>query len=208
MLGLKVLGIQSVSAVIIGDRSFYGWNPRELAISVPSKGFPFLPGYIKKNGRDDVTDWIWQVPGFRSGRWWKGAFAVPGYAVIFLLMAGGLFGGGLHVLATNVVGMPGLIFYLKLGPWVNAFGPPYVATDAFLALVYILNARASTFLLGAESLAIILLAANAWGIRASIPLFNSRSKGPRIAGWVLLLFLCIIALAVTLERRPWGFLRA
>jgi hypothetical protein len=123
-------------------------------------------------------------------------------------MAGGLFGGGLHVLVTNVLGLPGLIFYLKLGPWVNALGPPYVATDAFLALVYILNARASTFLLGAESLAMILLAANAWGIRSSIPLLHSRSKGFRIAGWFLLLFLCVTALAVTLERRPWGFLRA
>jgi len=72
----------------------------------------------------------------------------PGYAVILLLIAGGLFGGAMHVLVTNVLGLPGLVLYLKVGPWVNALGPPYVATDFFLALVYILNARASTFLLG------------------------------------------------------------
>ena len=75
-------------------------------------------------------------------------------------------------------------------------------------LVYILNARTSTFLLGAESLAMILLSSNAWGIRSYIPILNSRSKGFRVAGWFLLLFLCIVALAVTLERRPWGFLKA
>jgi hypothetical protein len=123
-------------------------------------------------------------------------------------MAGGLFGGALHGLVTNVLGLPGLVFYLKLGPWVNALGPPYIATDLFLALVYILNARASTFLLGAESLAILLLATNAWGIRSHVPLLNSGSKGFRVFGWLLFLFLCIVALAVTLERRPWGFLKA
>jgi len=74
--------------------------------------------------------------------------------------------------------------------------------------VSILNARASTFLLGAESLAIILLAANAWNVRSHIPILNSRSKGFRIAGWFLFLSICIGAVAVTLERRPWGFLRA
>jgi len=155
-----------------------------------------------------MTEWLGQVPGFRSGRWWKRILAVPGYAIIFLLIAGGLFGGASHALVTNVLGLPGLVFYLKWGPWVNAWGPPYIATDVFLALVYILNARASTFLLGAESLAILLLAANAWGVRSHIPLLNSGSKRIRVMGWLLLLFLCIVSLAVTLERRPWGFLKA
>ena len=155
-----------------------------------------------------MAGWLGQVPGFRSGRWWKRVLAVLGYAVIFLLIAGGLFGGALHFLVTNVLGLPGLVLYLKVGPWVNALGPPYVATDAFLALVYILNARASTFLLGAEVLVIILLAANAWGVRSYIPILHSRSKGLRVLGWFLLLFICIVAIAVTLERRPWGFLKA
>jgi len=149
-----------------------------------------------------------EFPGFRSGRWWKRVLAVLGYAVIFLLIAGGLLGGAMHVLVTKLLGLPGLVVYLTIGPWVNALGPPYVATEAFLTLVYILNARASTFLLGAESLAIILLAANAWGARSYIPILNSNSKIFRVAGWLLLLFLGIAALAVTLERRPWGFLKA
>jgi len=155
-----------------------------------------------------MASWVRQVPGFRSRRWWKGSLALLGYAVIFLLLAGGLFGGTAHWLVTNVVGLPALVISLKVGPLVDALGPPYVATQAFLMLVYILNARASTFLLGAESLAIIFLAANAWGIRSYIPVLNSGSKGLRIAGWFLFLFLCIGAVAVTLERRPWGFLRA
>jgi hypothetical protein len=53
-----------------------------------------------------------------------------------------------------------------------------------------------------------LLAANAWGVRSYIPILNSRSKGFRFAGWLLLLSLGIAALAITLERRPWGFLKA
>jgi hypothetical protein len=124
------------------------------------------------------------------------------------LIAGGLFGGAVHLLVTKVLGSAALLTYNLFGPFVNALGPPYVATDAFLGFVYILNARASTFLLGAESLAIILLAANAWGVRSHIPLLNSRLKGLRVAGWFLLLLLCIVALAVTLEKRPWGFLKA
>jgi len=155
-----------------------------------------------------MASWIRQVPGFRSRRWWKSTLAVPGYAVIFLLIAGGLFGGTLHWLVTKVVGLPALVVSLKVGPWVNAWGPPYVATEVFLALVYVLNARASTFLLGAESLAIILLAANAWDIRSHIPILNSRSRVSRVAGWFLIFSLCIVSLAVTLERRPWGFLKA
>jgi hypothetical protein len=170
----------------------------------------FASGWLAfgKIGGDDVPGWFRQVPGFRSGRWWKSALAVVGYGIIFLLIAGGLFGGSVHVLVTRVVGLPALVISLKVGPWVNSLGPPYLATDTFLALVYILNARASTFLLGAESLAIILLAGNAWGVCSSIPLLNSRLKGSRIAGWLLLLFLCIVAIALTLERRPWGFLKA
>ncbi len=155
-----------------------------------------------------MAGWLRQVPGFRSGRWWKRVLAVLAYAVIFLLIAGGLFGGAMHVLVTKLLGLTGLVVSLKVGPWVNALGPPYVATEAFLTLVYILNARASTFLLGAESLAIVLLAANAWGVRSHIPLLNSSSKVFRIAGWSLFLFFCIVAIAVTLERRPWGFLKA
>jgi len=155
-----------------------------------------------------MARWVRQVPGFRSGRWWKKVLAVLGYAVIVQLIAGGLFGGTMRVLVTKLLGLPALVVYLKVGPWVNALGPPYVATEAFLTLVYILNARASTFLLGAESLAIILLAANAWGVRSYIPILNSRSKIFRVAGWFLLLFLGIVALAVTLEKRPWGFLKA
>jgi len=155
-----------------------------------------------------MASWVRQVPGFRSGRWWKRVLAVLGYAVIFLLIVGGLFGGAMHVLVTKLLGLPGLVVYLKVGPWVNALGPPYVATQVFLTLGYILNARASTFLLGAESLVIILLAANAWCGRSYVPILNSRSKCFRVAGWFLLLFLGIVALAVTLERRPWGFLKA
>jgi len=155
-----------------------------------------------------MASWVRQVPGFRSGRWWKKILAVLGYAVIFLLIAGGLFGGAMHVLVTKLLGLPGLVGYLKVAPWVNALGPPYVATEVFLTLVYILNARASTFLLGAEPLVIILLAANAWGVRSYVPILNSRSKFFRIAGWSLFLFLSIVALAVTLEKRPWGFLKA
>ena len=158
--------------------------------------------------RFDMASWVRQIPGLRSGRWWKRVFAVLGYTVIFLLIAGGLFGGAMHVLVTKLVGLPSLVVSLKVGPWVDALGPPYVATWAFLTLVYVLNARASTFLLGAESLVIILLAANAWGVRSYIPILNSRSKGFRFAGWLLLLFLGIAALAITLERRPWGFLKA
>lgn len=155
-----------------------------------------------------MAGWLRQVPGFRSGRWWKRGFAVLAYAVIFLLIAGGLFGGAIHLLVTKLLGLTGLVVSLKVGPWVNALGPPYVATEAFLKLVYILNARASTFLLGAESLAIILVASNAWGVRSYLPLLNSGSIFFRIVGWLLLLFLCIVALAVTIERRPWGFLKA
>jgi len=155
-----------------------------------------------------MAGWVRQVPGFRSGRWWKKVLAVLGYAVIVQLIAGGLFGGTMRVLPTKLLGLPALVVYLKVGPWVNALGPPYVATEAFLTLVYILNARASTFLLGAESLAIILLAANAWGVRSYIPILNSRSKLFRVAGRFLLLFLGIVAVAVTLEKRPWGFLKA
>jgi len=155
-----------------------------------------------------MTSWIQQVPGFRSGRWWKKVLAVLGYAVIMQLIAAGLFGGTIHWLVTKLLGLPALVVYLKVGPWVNALGPPYVATEAFLTLVYILNARTSTFLLGAESLAVILLAANAWGIRSYIPILNSRSKGLMVAGWILLLFFSILALAFTLEKRPWGFLKA
>jgi len=155
-----------------------------------------------------MASWVRQVPGFRSGRLWKKILAVLGYAVIFQLIAGGLFGGIMHVLVTKVLGLLGLVIVLKVGPWVDALGPPYVATQAFLTPVSILNARASTFLLGAESLAIILLATNAWGIRSYFPILNSGSKGLRIAGWFLFLFLCIAAVAGTLERRPWGFLRA
>lgn len=161
-----------------------------------------------RNKRGDMAGWLGQVPGFRSGRWWKRILAVPGYAIIFLLIAGGLFGGALHALVTNVLGLPSLVFYLKLGPWINAWGPPYIATDVFLALVYILNARASTFLLGAESLAILFLAANAWGVRSHIPMLNSGSRRIMVMGWLLFLFLCSVSLAVTLERRPWGFLKA
>ncbi len=148
------------------------------------------------------------VPGFRSGKWWKRIIAVIGYAIIVLLIAGGLFGGAMHVLVTKVVGLPALVISLTVGPGINALGPPYVATHAFLWVVYILNARASTFLLGAESLAVVLLAANAWGVRSYLPLLNSRSKFLMIAGWVLLLSFSILALAVTAEKRPWGFLRA
>ena len=155
-----------------------------------------------------MARWMRQVPGFRSGRWWKKIIAIVGYAVIVQLIAAGLFGGTIHWLVTNVLGLPALVIYLKMGPLVNALGPPYVATEAFLLLVYILNARASTFLLGAESLAMILLAANAWGVRSYIPILNSRSKIFSVAGWFLLLFLGIVALAATLERRPWGFLKA
>ena len=155
-----------------------------------------------------MASWVQQVPGFRSGRWWKKVLAVLGYAVIFQLIAGGLLGGAMHVLVTKVLGLAGLAIVLKVGPWVNSLGPPYVATQAFLTLVSILNARESTFLLGAESLAIILLAANAWSVRSYIPILNSRSRGFRIAGWFLFLLFCIGAVAVTLERRPWGFLRA
>ncbi len=155
-----------------------------------------------------MANWVRQIPGFRSGRWWKKVLAVLGYAVIFQLIAGGLLGGAMHALVTKVLGSAGLVIVLKIGPWVNALGPPYVATEAFLTFVSILNARASTFLLGAESLAITLLAANVWSIRSYIPILNSRSKGFRIAGWFFFLFLCIGAVAVTLERRPWGFLRA
>jgi hypothetical protein len=155
-----------------------------------------------------MASWTRQVPGFRSGRWWKKIIAVVGYAVIVQLIAAGLFGGTLHWLVTNILGLPALGIFLKVGPLVNALGPPYVATQAFLTVVYILNARASTFLLGVESLAVLLLAANAWGIRSYIPILNSRSKGLMIAGWVLLLFFSILAVAVTMEKRPWGFLKA
>jgi hypothetical protein len=155
-----------------------------------------------------MVGWLGQVPGFRSGKWWKKTIAVLVYAVIFLLIAGGLFGGALHLLVTNVLGLPGFLVHNLLGPFVNALGPPYLATQAFLILVYILNARMSTFLLGAESLGIILLAMNAWGLRSYIPLLNSRSKILMIAGWLFLLFLCIVSLAVTMERVPWGFLKA
>jgi hypothetical protein len=158
--------------------------------------------------RAEMAIWIQQVPGFRSGRWWKKVLAVLGYAVIGQLIAAGLFGGVIHWLVTKLLGLPALVVYLKVGPWVNTLGPPYVATEAFLTLVYILNARASTFLLGAESLAVILLAANAWGIRSYVPILNSRSKGVMVAGWILLLSFSILALAFTLEKRPWGFLRA
>ena len=158
--------------------------------------------------RADMASWIRQVPGFRSGRWYKKVIAILGYAVIIQLIAAGLFGGTIHVLVTKVIGLPALLIYLKVGPWVNALGPPYVATHAFLLVVYILNARASTFLLGVESLAILLLATNAWNIRSHIPLFHSHSKILIIAGWFLLLFFCMVAVAVTLERRPWGFLKA
>jgi len=158
--------------------------------------------------RFDMASWVRQIPGLRSGRWWKRVFAVLGYTVIFLLIAGGLFGGPMHLLVTKLVGLPSLVVSLKVGPWVDALGPPYVATGAFLTIVYILNARASTFLLGAESLVIILLAANAWGVRSYIPILNSHSKGIRFAGWLLLLLLGMGALAITLERRPWGFLKA
>ena len=158
--------------------------------------------------RGDMASWVRQVPGFRSGRWWKEVLAVLGYVVIFQLIAGGLLGGAMHVLVTKVLGLLGLVTVLKVGPWVDALGPPYVATQAFLTLVSILNARASTFLLGAESLALILLATNAWGVRSHIPLLSSPLKGFRIVGWFLFLFLCIGTIAVTLERRPWGFLRA
>lgn len=149
-----------------------------------------------------------QVPGFRSGRWGKKIIAVLGYAVIVLLIAGGLFGGAMHVLVTKVIGLPALAMSLTVGPRIDALGPPYVGTQAFLWIVYILNARASTFLLGAESLVVVLLAANTWGVRSYIPFLNSRSKFLKIAGWVLLLFLSILAVAVTAEKRPWGFLRA
>jgi hypothetical protein len=155
-----------------------------------------------------MTRWVRQVPGFRSGRWWKKIVAIVGYAVIVQLIAAGLFGGTIHWLVTNVLGLPALVIYLKMGPLVNALGPPYIATQAFLTVVYILNARVSTFLLGAESLAVILLASNAWGIRSYIPILNSRSKGLMIAGWVLLLFFSILAVAVSVEKRPWGFLKA
>ena len=154
-----------------------------------------------------MASWVRQVPGFRSGMWWKKVLAVLGYAVIAQLIAGGLFGGAMHVLVTKLLGLPALVVSLKVGPWVDALGPPYVATEAFLTLVYILNARASTFLLGAGSLTIILLAANTWGVRSYIPILNSRWKIIRVGGWLLLLFLGIVALAVTLERRPWGFLK-
>ena len=155
-----------------------------------------------------MASWVRQAPGFRSGRWWKEVLAVLVYVVIILLIAGGLLGGFMHVLVTKVLGSLGLGLVLKVGPWVDALGPPYIATRAFVTLVSILNARASTFLLGAESLAIIFLAANAWSVRSYIPLLNSPLKGFRIAGWFLFLSFCIGAVAVTLERRPWGFLRA
>ena len=154
---------------------------------------------------ENTAGWIRQVPGFRSGRWWKGILAVLGYSAIFLLIAGGLFGGTVHWLVTNVVGLPALAISLKVGPLVDALGPPYVATQTFLMLVYILNARASTFLLGIESLGIILLAANAWGVRSYIPLFNSCSKVLMVAGWVLLFTLGILAIAATVKRGHGDF---
>lgn len=58
------------------------------------------------------------------------------------------------------------------------------------------NARASTFLLGAESLAIIVLVANGCSVRSYIPILNSRSKGFRIAGWFF---------SVPLHRGGFGF---
>jgi len=187
---------------------FEGFLDIKVSLEPIEKGL--APGgfIVRPIQRGHMAGWVRQIPGFRSGRWWKRVFAVLGYAIIFLLIVGGLYGGAVHALATNVLGLPGLVIFLKVGPWVNALGPPYVATEAFLALVYVLNARASTFLLGAESLTIILLAANAWGVRSYIPFLNSRSKALRVAGWLLLLFLCIGSLAVTLERRPWGFLNA
>jgi hypothetical protein len=148
--------------------------------------------------RGDVASWMRQIPGFRPGRWWRKVLAVLGYAVIFLLIAGGLLDGAMHVLVTKVLGSAGLLIVLKIGPWVNALGPPYVATEGFLTFVSILNARSSTFLLGAESLSIILLAANAWSVRYYIPILNSRSRGFRVAGWFFFLFLCIGRL-----RLPW-----
>jgi hypothetical protein len=45
-----------------------------------------------------------------------------GYALIFLLIAGGLFGGAVHVLVTNALGLPALVIFLKVGPWVDALG--------------------------------------------------------------------------------------
>jgi hypothetical protein len=62
--------------------------------------------------------------------------------------------------------------------------------------------------LGVESLAILFLASNAWGVRSHIPMLNSGSRRIRVMGWLLFLFLCSVSLAVTLERRPWGFLKA
>jgi hypothetical protein len=143
-----------------------------------------------------MARWVRQIPGFRSGRWWKKVLAVLGYAVIFQLIAGGLLGGAMHVLVTKVLGLLGLVIVLKVGPWVDALGPPYVATEAFLTLVSILNARASTLLLGAESLAIILVVANVWSVRSYIPILNSRSKGFRITGWFF---------SVPLHRGGFGY---
>ncbi len=131
-----------------------------------------------------------------------------GYAVILLLIAGGLIGGAMHVLVTKVVGLPALVMSLTVGPWIDTLGPPYVATQTFLWIVYILNARASTFLLGAESLVLVLLAANTWAVRSYIPFLNSRSRFLNLVGWVFLLAISILAIALTAEKRPWGFLRA
>ena len=155
-----------------------------------------------------MIPWLRQIPGFRSRKWWKAALAVIGYAVFLLLLFGGLLGGAAHHLTTKVLGFPVLGFSFTLGKWLNAWGPPYPGTRIFLWMVYVLNARASTFLLGAESLAVVLLAANAWGVRSKVPLMSSRSKLLAAAGWVVLLFLFGLSLASTWEKRPWGFLNA
>ena len=131
-----------------------------------------------------------------------------GYAVIVQLIAAGLFGGAVHAWVTRILGLTALVISLTAGTWVNALGPPYIGTQTFLWVIYILNARASTFLSGAEALVIAWLAANAWGMRSYIPLLNSRSKFLIIAGWVLLCFFSVLAVAVTAEKRPWGFLQA
>ena len=154
-----------------------------------------------------MAGWLGQVPGFRTGKWWKKVVAVLGYAVMVQLIAAGIFGGTIHLKVTKLLGSSALLVHDLSAPFVNALGPPYIATQAFLHIVYVLNSRVSTFLLGAESLAIVLLATNAWGIRSQIPVFNSRSNLLKVAGWIVLLFLSLVAVAVTMERRPWGFLR-
>ncbi len=70
---------------------------------------------------------------------------------------------------------------------------------AFAIVAGVAIADAALLVLGVDTLVIVLLATNAWSLRARVPLFNSPSKLKAAGGWGILFALGLGALSVVVD---------